>query len=179
MCLWHFGDSTSPGDVGGCSAERDVSVLFTPRSAGFLFFFGKTLLLCSVTFRSSPPCMFFTPSFALVLERGRLTDRGGQMTTHVWAWANPSAASSSSSFFLPTQGRRWRERVKGAAPSPRGTNHSGRQAKHLSCPVLIKDLAVHFVVLLSDPPPYQNFYLGSNWYVVLTLEEQNQSITHK
>lgn len=35
-------------------------------------------------------------------------------------------------------------RVKGVVPSPRGTNHSGRQAKHLSCRALIKDLAMYF-----------------------------------
>lgn len=34
-------------------------------------------------------------------------------------------------------------RVKGVVPSPRGANHSGRQAKHLSCRVLIKDLAMY------------------------------------
>lgn len=34
-------------------------------------------------------------------------------------------------------------RVKGVVPSPRGTNHSGRQAKHLSCRALIKDLAMY------------------------------------
>lgn len=73
-----------------------------------------------------------------------------------------------SFFFLPTQGRRRRERVKGAAPSPRGTNHSGGQAKHLSCPALIKDLAVHFAVLFPLPLPRQNFYPRSNCYVLLT-----------
>lgn len=34
-------------------------------------------------------------------------------------------------------------RVKGVVPSPKGTNHSGRQAKHLSCRALIKDLAMY------------------------------------
>lgn len=34
-------------------------------------------------------------------------------------------------------------RVKGVVPSPRGTNHSGTQAKHLSCRALIKDLAMY------------------------------------
>lgn len=34
-------------------------------------------------------------------------------------------------------------RVKGVVPSPRGANHSGRQAKHLSCRALIKDLAMY------------------------------------
>lgn len=44
------------------------------------------------------------------------------MTIQVWAGANPSSGFSDS---RSTAGRR----IKGVIPSPRGANHSGRQAK--------------------------------------------------